>query len=124
MLGDHGLAGGVQVPFGQHAAELRYGGPVRLVFQGPPYPTRAHPGVAEEGVCGATHRRDDNGHRVILGSLGGDAGGADELCAASHRSAPELYDQGSLQRAHAPFSALSRSYSMSSMDSRPTESLM
>ena len=46
---------------------------------------------------------------LLPGGLGGDAGGADELRAAPHRGAPELYDEGSLQRAHAPFSAVSRS---------------
>ena len=74
-------------------------------FEGLPYPTRAHPGVAEQGVCRAAHRRDDDGHGPIPGSFGGDAGGADELGAAPDRGAPELYDQGSLQQGHAPFSA-------------------
>src|SRR5215213_8359073 len=123
MLGPHGLAGGVEVPFGQHAAELRYGGFVRLVLEGPLYPTRTLPGVAEQGVGRAAHRRDDHGHGVIPGGFRGDAGGADELRAASYRGAPELDDQRSLQKCHAPFNARSRSYSMSSIDSRPTESL-
>src|SRR5215210_602859 len=123
MLGGHGLAGGVQVPLCQHPPKLSYGGPVRLTLCGLPYPTRAHPRVAEQRVCRAAHRRDDYGHGVIPGSLGGDPGGPDELSAATYRGAPELDDQRSLQRAHAPFSAVSRSYSMSSIDSRPTESL-
>src|SRR5918994_2331806 len=123
LFGGHGLAGGVQVPLCERAAELRYGGTMRPVLQGLPYPTRAHPGVAEQGVCRAAHRGDDHGHGIIPGSLGGDGGGPDELRAAAYRGAPELDDQRSLQKAHAPFSAVSRSYSMSSMDSRPTESL-
>src|SRR5215204_3794402 len=109
MLGGHGLTGGVQVPLGQHAAELRYGGLVRLVLYGLSYPTRAHPGVAEQRVRGAAHRGDDHGHGSLPGSFGGDAGGADELRAASHRSAPEFYDERSLQKAQTPFRAVSRS---------------
>src|SRR5919112_3710649 len=123
MLGDHGLAGGEQVPLGQNTTELSYGGTVGPILQGLPYPTRAHPCVAEQGVRRAAHRGDDHGHGIVSGSLGGDSGGPDELRAAAHRGAPELDDQRSLQKAHAPFSAVSRSYSMSSIDSRPTESL-
>src|SRR5215207_11010465 len=123
MLGGHGLAGGVQVPLCKRAAELRYGGPVRPSLEGLPYPTRAHPGVAEQGVRRAAHRRDDDDDGPLTGGIRGDAGGADELGAAPDRTSPELYDEGSLQMAHAPFRAVSRSYRMSSMDSRPTESL-
>ena len=38
MFGVYGLAGGVQVPFSQHAAELSDGGLVRLAVDGPLYP--------------------------------------------------------------------------------------
>ena len=92
-----GLAGRAQVPLGERAPELGDGGLVGLLFEGPPYPTGAHPGVAEQGVGRAAHRRDDDGHGPLPGGLGGDAGGADELGAAPDRGAPELYDEGSLQ---------------------------